>query len=231
MRLSPRWASDGLRVAAVRCGVFSIATALPIKKSLRAEEQQRADVALKRRRWMREQGLFDPARLVFIDETATSTNMVRFRGRCPRGERLIGHVPQGHWKIMTFVAALRHDKIVAPLVIDGPMNGEAFLAYVGQCVVPALKRKDIVVMDNLSAHKVPGVKEAIEAAGATLRYLPQYSPDLNPIEMSFSTLKAFLRKTSERTIPRLRRRIGSFIPTVSAAECMNYFRHAGYGSI
>ena len=167
---------------------------------------------------------------MFIDETATSTNMVRLRGRWRRGERLVSHVPHGHWKTVTFVAALRHDKMVAPMVIDGAMNGETFLAYVEQCLAPTLKRNDIVVMDNLPAHKVPGVKEAIEAAGAALRYLPQYSPDLNPIEMPFSKFKAFLRKASEHTVPGLCRRIGSFVLTLSRTECTNYFRHAGYVS-
>jgi transposase len=157
---------------------------------------------------MREQGMFDPAHLVFVDETAANTKMVRLSGRCPRGKRLIGRVPQGHWKTITFVAALRR--------------------YVKQCLAPTLKRKDIVVIDNLPAHKAAGIREAIEARGATLRYLPQYSPDLNPIEMPFSKLKASLRKAAERTIPRLRRRIGRFACTLTARESCNYFRHAGY---
>jgi transposase len=126
--------------------------------------------------------------------------MVRLRGRCPRGERLISHVPQGEWKTITFVAALRHNKMVAPMVLDGPINGASFVAYIEQCLAPTLKRDDIVVIDNLPAHKVHGVKEAIEATGATVQYLPQYSPDLNPIEMPFSKFKAFLRRVSERTI-------------------------------
>jgi transposase len=148
----------------------------------------------------------------------------------PRGKRLVGRVPHGHWKTITFVAALRHNGITAPFVLDGSMTGEVFLAYVEQYLAPTLKRKDIVIMDNLSAHKVPGIREAIEAAGATLRYLPQYSPDLNPIEMVFSKLKAVLRKLAERTIPRLCRSIGLFVPTLSARESINYFRHAGYAS-
>jgi transposase len=188
-------------------------------------------VARARRRWLRQQGFLDTTRLVFIDETATSINMVRLRGRCPRGERLLSHVPQGAWKTITFVAALRHNKMVAPMVIDGPIDGPAFVAYVKQCLAPMLKCNDIVVMDNLPAHKVPGVKEVIEACGATVQYLPQYSPDLNPIEMPFSKFKAFLRKVSERTVRGLCRRIGSFVPTISRAECRNYFRHAGYASI
>jgi transposase len=165
---------------------------------------------------------------VFIDETAANTKMVRLSGRCPRGERLVGCVPHGDWKTITFVAALRHNGITAPFMIEGAMTGEIFLAYVEQCLVPTLKRNDIVIIDNLSAHKVPGIRTAIEAAGASLRYLPQYSPDLNPIEMFFSKLKAFLRKLAERTIPRLCRAIGSFVPRLSARESRNYFRHAGY---
>ena len=177
---------------------------------------------------MREQGMFDPARLVFIDETSANTKMVRLYGRCAHGERLVGHVPQGHWKTMTFVAALRRNGMRAPCTVDGSMNGAKFLAYVKQCLAPNLKRKDNVVIDNLPAHKPPGVRDAIEARGATLRYLPQYSPDLNPIEMPFSKLKADLRKAAERTIPRLRRRIGRFAATLTAREASNYFRHAGY---
>jgi transposase len=230
-RLLQRCESDGFRAAAARSGDSLIAMASRSKKSLRAAEQHRADVARARRRWLRQQGFLDTTRLVFIDETATSINMVRLRGRCPRGERLISHVPQGAWKTITFVAALRHNKMVAPMVIDGPIDGPAFVAYVGQCLAPMLKCNDIVVMDNLPAHKVPGVKEVIEAFGATVQYLPQYSPDLNPIEMPFSKFKAFLRKVSERTVRGLCRRIGSFVPTISRAECRNSFRHAGYASI
>jgi transposase len=200
------------------------------KKSLRAAEQQRADVAQARRRWMREQGFFDPARLVFVDETATATNMARLRGRCARGVRLIGHVPQSHWQTLTFVAGLRQDGMVAPFVIDGPIDGASFLAYAEQCLVPTLKPGDIVVMDHLKAHLVAGVREAIEAAGATVLYLPQYSPDLDPIEMAFAKLKALLRKAAERTVRGLWRRIASFIPEVTPQECANYFRHAGYAA-
>jgi transposase len=152
------------------------ATISASKKSLYAAEQHRADVARARRRWIREQGLLDPARLVFIDETATSTNMVRLRGRCARGMRLVGYAPHGHWKTITFVAGLRHDRMVAPFVLDGPMNGPTFVEYVKQCLVPTLRRRDIVIMDNLPSHKVPGVREAIESVGATLSYLPPYSP-------------------------------------------------------
>ena len=185
-------------------------------------------MAWARRRWKREQGRLDPARLVFIDETAANTKMARLRGRCPRGERLVGRVPHGHWKTITFVAALRRNGMTAAFVVDSAMNGRTFVAYIKSCLAPTLRRRDIVMMDRLPAHKVPGVREAIEARGATLRYLPRYSPDLDPIEMSFSKLKARLRKLAERTVPRLCRRIGSFARTLTAREARNYFRHAGY---
>lgn len=185
-------------------------------------------MARARRRWIREQGMLDPARLVFIDETSANTKMVRLCGRCARGERLVAHVPQGHWKTITFVAALRRRGMAAARTIDGSMTGKRFLDYVERCLAPTLKRKDIVMIDNLPAHKAVGVREAIEARGATLRYLPKYSPDLNPIEMPFSKLKAGLRKAAERTIQRLRRRIAGFPATLTAQEASNYFKHAGY---
>ena len=200
------------------------------KKSLRAAEQHRADVARARRKWIREQGLLDPARLVFIDETGVNTNMVRLYGRGPRGVRLVDHVPFGAWKTITFVSALRHDKMTAPMVVDGPIDGELFLVYVEKCLVPTLQPNDIVVMDNLTAHKVPGVAEAIAAAGATLRYLPQYSPDLNPIEMPFSKFKAYLRRLAERTVPGVHHAIRSFLLSLNSQECANYLSHAGYAS-
>ena len=154
--------------------------------------------------------------------------MVRLRGRCARGMRLVGYAPHGHWKTITFVAGLRHDRMVAPFVLDGPMNGPTFVEYVKQCLVPTLRRRDIVIMDNLPSHKVPGVREAIESVGATLSYLPPYSPDLNPIEPSFSKVKAHLRKAAERTINGLCRRIGKIACSFSAQECTNFFAHAGY---
>jgi transposase len=154
---------------------------------------------------MRELGMFDPARLVFIDETCTNTAMVRLRGRAPRGERLVGYAPHGHWKTITFVGGLRQRGMIAPFVLEGAINGPMFLAYVKQCLVPSLKRGEIVLMDHLPAHKVAGVAEAIEAVGATLIYLPKYSPDLNPIELAFSKLKVHLRKAAEHTILRLLR--------------------------
>ncbi len=148
-------------VVAAPWGASSFATISASKKSLYAAEQQRADVARARRRWIREQGLLNPARLVFIDETATSTNMVRLRGRCTRDMRLVGYAPHGHRKTITFVAGLRHDRMVAPFVLEGPMNGLTFVEYVKQCLVPTLGCRDVVIMDNLPSHKVPGVREAI----------------------------------------------------------------------
>jgi transposase len=154
--------------------------------------------------------------------------MVRLNGWNPRGERLIAEAPMGHWETLTFVAGLRQTGIVAPMLIKGAMNGEAFLAYIEQCLVPTLKRRDIVVVDNVSFHKVAGVEEAIRAVGATLRYLPQYSPDLNPIEPVFHPLKAFLRKAAERTVKGLQRGVRSYIRALDPSECRGYFRHAGY---
>ena len=175
-----------------------------------------------------EQPRFDPRRLVFIDETAVTTKMLRYYGRSPRGQRLVGSVPHGHWKTLTYVAALRVDGLTANFVVDGAMNGVYFLAYVEQVLVPTLRKGDIVFVDNLPAHKVAGVPEAIDAAGAKLRFLPAYSPDLNPIEQAFSKLKAVLRKGAARTVTRLLKLIGRLAKTLAPEECANYFRHAGY---
>ena len=185
-------------------------------------------MAAARQRWKEAQASLDPSRLVFIDETGTSTNMVRLRGRCRRGERLIGRIPHGHWKTTTFVAGLRRDAITAPFVIDCPMNGEIFTTYLRRCLVPTLSPGDIVVMDNLASHKVAGVRSIIEEAGAALVYLPPYSPDLNPIEQALAKLKALLRKAAERSIDALSNRIGSIFDLFPPHECANYFRHAGY---
>ena len=172
----------------------------------------------------------DPRRLVFIDETWAKTNLSRLRGRAPRGQRLLAKAPYGHWKTTTFVAALRHDRLTAPMVVDGAMNGELFLAYVKQQLAPALSVGDIVVMDNLSSHKVAGVREAIEAAGAKVVYLPPYSPDFNPIELVFSKLKWLLRSTSPRTVERLWKFLGKILDEFPPLECQNYFRHCGYAT-
>jgi transposase len=187
-------------------------------------------VAAARRRWKILQPMLDPSRLVFIDETGAKTNMARSRGRAMRGERLVAAVPHGHWKTTTFVAALRHGEITAPLVIDRPMNGIAFKAYVEQMLAPTLKPGDIVIMDNLPAHKVEGVRKAIEETGAYLVYLPPYSPDFNPIEQVFAKLKALLRKAAERSVDALWNRIGQLLDCFLPGECQNYFRNSGYGS-
>ncbi len=165
---------------------------------------------------------------MFIDETWTSTNMARLRGRASKGERLRAAIPHGHWKTTTFVAGLRYDRIAAPMVLDGPINRHAFQAYVDQVLVPELRPGDVVVMDNLSSHRGPAIRRAIEEAGASLLYLPPYSPDFNPIENVFAKLKALLRKAAERTIGALWDRIGSILEAFTPAECANYFTAAGY---
>ena len=163
------------------------------KKTRHAAEQDRPDVAAARAAWRAQQPAMSPERLVFLDETWATTNMARRHGRARRGQRLVAAVPHGHWKTTTFVAALRHDGISAPCVFDGAINGARFRACVEQALAPTLRPGDIVVMDNLRAHKVTGVRDAIEARGARLLYLPPYSPDLNPIEQAFAKLKALLR--------------------------------------
>jgi transposase len=193
-----------------------------------AAEQERPDVALARADWLRDQPLLDPAKLVFIDETGTSTSMARNYGRARRGLRALGRVPWGHWKTVTFTAALRLEGIAAPFVIDEPMNGAIFVEYIRQCLVPTLRPGDIVVMDNLPAHKNGRVRELIEAAGAGLRYLPPYSPDFNPIEQAFAKLKALLRHAKERSVPGLYDRIGVLIDRYKPDECKNYFTNSGY---
>lgn len=197
---------------------------------MRAAEQDRPDVAAKRRRWRSWQRFMDASRFVFLDETGTATNMARRYGRSPSEQRLVAAVPHGHWKTTTFLAGLRQTGIVAPLVLDGPMTGTAFRAYVEQFLVPALEPGDVVVLDNLAAHKVDGIRQAIAAAGASILYLPPYSPDLNPIEQFFAKLKALLRKAAARTKDELWDTIGSLLDTCPAAECSHYLRHCGYGS-
>jgi transposase len=203
----------------------------PSKKTAHASEQERADVARARRTWRAAQPDLDPARLVFIDETGASTKMARLRGRSPRGARCLASVPHGHWKTTTFVGALRQSGMTAPMVLDGAMDATAFLAYVEQVLVPTLKPGEVVVMDNLPAHKPPRVRRAIEAAGAELRYLPPYSPDLNPIEMAFSKLKALLKKAAARTVEELWSAIAAALPSLNAAECGNYLAAAGYDAV
>jgi transposase len=182
----------------------------------------------RREDWFEGQLDLDPERLVFIDETWASTNMARRHGRAPRGQRLRMSVPHGHWKTTTFVGALRLTGMIAPMVLDGPINGRPFQAYVDQVLVLELKPGDVVVMDNLGSHKGAGVRAAIEAAGASLLYLPPYSPDFNPIENAFAKLKALLRKAAERTVEGLWTKIGQILPAFTPGECANYFAAAGY---
>ena len=182
----------------------------------------------RRREWFEGQIDLDPERLVFIDETWASTNMARLHGRAPKGERLRAGIPQGHWKTTTFVAGLRLTGLMATMVLDGPINREAFQAYVEQLLVGELKPGDIVIMDNLSSHKGPAIRQAIEAVGASLLFLPPYSPDFNPIENAFAKLKALLRAAAERTVEALWTTIGSLIDRITPNECANYFAAAGY---
>jgi transposase len=171
---------------------------------------------------------WDASHLVFIDESGARTNLVRQYGRCLRGRRLVAYAPHGHWKTTTFVVALRSEGLSAPMVLDGAMNGKAFLAYVQQVLVLTLQPDDLVVMDNLSSHKVAGVRQAIEQTGARLMYLPPYSPDLNPIELAFSKLKWLLRSAAERSVETLWSRLGQLLDAFPPQQCRNYFRHCGY---
>jgi transposase len=195
-----------------------------------ASEQEREDVARARASWRAAQPALDPQKLVFIDETGTATDMAPLRGRCRRGERPIGRVPHGHWKTTTFVAGLRREEITAPFVVDRPMNGVIFKAYVEQVLAPTLAPGDVVIMDNLASHKVAGIRQAIEGAGATLVYLPPYSPDLNPIEQAFAKLKALLRKACARSIETLWAKIGDLLEDFTPQECRNFFANSGYAS-
>jgi transposase len=224
-------AERGLKVDYRTMWTFAHAEGLSFKKTALASEQERPDIARKRARWKARQGSIDPHRLVFIDETWAKTNMAPLRGWAARGRRLIGRAPFGHWNTMTFVAALRHDGIVAPWVIDGPINGRIFQTYVEQVLVPTLRPDDIVVMDHLGSHKAPAIRQAIRAAGARLFFLPAYSPDLNPIEQVIAKLKHLLRKAGERTKEAVWRRIGTLLDQFSPQECENYIRNAGYGSV
>ncbi len=214
------------------------------KKTVLASEQERPDIARKRSRWKARQGSIDLKRLVFIDESeplkapsvraqwrTAKTNMAPLRGWAARGLRLIGRAPVGHWNTMTFVAALRHNGIVAPWVIDGPINGETFRTYVEQVLVPELHEGDIVILDILGSHKAPAIRHAIRAAGARLLFLPAYSPDLNPIKQVFAKLKHLLRKAAERSKEAVWRRVGDLFELLTPQECENYLRNSGYGSV
>ena len=184
----------------------------------------------KRVAWRADQAQWNAQSLVFIDETGANTKMTRCYARSLRGRRVIDKVPYGHWKTTTFLGALRVDGLTAPLVVDGPMNGPLFRAYVEQHLAPTLRAGDIVILDNLPAHKVAGVREAIEAVGARLAYLPPYSPDLNPIEQWFAKLKTLLRAAAARTIDALEQTLAQLLGQFTTTECQNYFRHCGYNA-
>jgi transposase len=195
-----------------------------------ASERDRPDIARRRAQWTKYQGRIEPERLVFIDETWTKTNMAPLRGWARCGKRLITKVPHGHWKTTTFLAALRHDRIDAPWVLDGPIDGESFRTYVEKVLVPVLKPGDIVIMDNLGSHKGKAVRQLIRSAGAKLIFLPKYSPDLNPIEQVFAKLKHLLRKHAARTIDAVWAAIGQVLQAFTPHECANYLQNAGYAS-
>lgn len=181
-----------------------------------------------REAWHQAQPALPAHDLVFIDETWIATNMARRSGRCEKGERLKAAIPYGHWKTTTFLAGLCHDGVIAPLVLDGPINGEIFRAYVEQFLAPALRTGQIVIMDNLPSHKVAGVREAIEAAGAKVCYLPRYSPDFNPIEQFFAKFKALIRKAAARTVETLWAAVAAILNAIEPDECRNYLENAGY---
>jgi transposase len=193
-----------------------------------AGERDRPDVARRRAQWTKYQDRIEPERLVFIDETWTKTNMAPLRGWAPCGERLIAKVPHGRWKTTTFLAALRHDRIDAPWLLEGPIDGESFRTYVEKVLLPTLREGDIVIMDNLGSHKGKAVRALIRSAGAKLFFLPKYSPDLNPIEQVFAKLKHLLRKAAARTLEAICIAVGQLLGTFSAEECANYFSNSGY---
>jgi transposase len=200
------------------------------KKTTLAAEQDRPDIARKRRRWKAHQHRIAAGRLVFLDETWVKTNMAPLRGWGPRGKRLLAKVPYGHWHTLTFIAALRHDRVEAPLVIDGPINGAIFTAYVEQALAPTLQPGDVVILDNLGSHKGKAARQAVRNRGAHLLFLPPYSPDLNPIEQLFAKLKHLMRKAEERDHQATWRRVGRLLDLVLPAECANYLKNAGYAS-
>jgi len=201
---------------------------LASKKSMVAGERDRPDVARRRAQWIKYQDRVEPERLVFIDETWTRTDMAPLRGWAPRGQRLPTKVPHGRWKTMTFLAALRHDRIEAPWFIEGPIDGVSFRLYVEKVLLPTLHPGDIVVMDNLGSHRSKIVRRLIRSVGARLFYLPQYSPDLNPIEQVFAKLKHFLRKAAARSFEAVCRAIGEVLHLFTSEECANYLAHSGY---
>ncbi|MDI7775117.1 IS630 family transposase [Asticcacaulis sp. EMRT-3] len=221
-------AERGVKVDTGMLSRFFREEGISFKKSVLPSEQDRPDVARKRERWRKYQNRLDPRRLVFIDETWAKTNMTRTHGRCRKGRRLRAKAPFGHWKTTTFLAALRHNRIDAPFVVDGAINGDIFKAYVEQVLIPTLSPGDIVILDNLGSHKGKAVRSAFRKAKVHLLFLPPYSPDLNPIEQVFAKLKTLLRKAAERTVETLWNRIGKLLDLFSQQECANYLRNSGY---
>ncbi len=215
----------------MQCGSPCGAKGFGSKKTLFALEPARADIARRRKRWRSVQASLDPRRLVFIDETWIKTNMAPLYGWGAKGKRLRGLAPHGHWRTLTFVGALRCDRLAAPCVFDGPINGECFRAYVEQQLLAVLEPGDIVVMDNLGSHKSAAVRATIRAAGARLWFLPPYSPDLNPIEQAFAKIKHWMRHAHRRTIEDTWRHLGHLISTIEPGECANYLANAGYASV
>jgi transposase len=210
---------DGGGVAALARRAYALLVLVAVKDGRAARE-----------RWSDEQPELDPQNLIFIDESGLSTKMARLRGWAPRGQRCRAAIPHGHWKTVTFVGGLTLAGFIAPMLLDGPMDGEVFRTWCEQMLAPVLRPGDIVIMDNLAAHKVVGVREAIETCGATLLYLPPYSPDLNPIENAFAKLKAHVRKAAARTIEALETAAADALRTFNQDHCANFFAHAGYGS-
>jgi transposase len=221
-------AERGLKVDYRTVWNFVHAEKLSFKKSVVAGERDRPDVVRRRAQWRKYQDKIEPERLVFVDETWTKTNMAPLRGWGPRGRRIKAKVPYGHWNTTTFLAALRLDRIEAPWLLEGPINGETFQVYVERVLVPTLRPGDIVIMDNLGSHKGKAVRRLIRAAGAKLFFLPRYSPDLNPIEQVFAKLKHLLRKAAARTVEAVCAAIGQLLGTFTRDECANYFRNSGY---
>jgi transposase len=230
-KLTTELAARGIKTHQKAVWIFVHAKGLSFKKTVLPTEQSRPDIARKRARWKAHQRRIDARRLVFLDETWIKTNMAPLRGWGPRGQRLDARVPHAHWKTLTFIAALRHDRIDAPWVIDGPINGDIFTAYVQKVLVATLSKGDIVILDNLGSHKGKAVRRAIRNVGAHLLFLPAYSPDLNPIEQVFAKLKHLMRDASPRTIEDTCRKAGQLLDLFSPTECANYLRNSGYASV
>ncbi|UVK51689.1 IS630 family transposase [Mesorhizobium sp. AR02] len=229
-QLTAALAERGLIIHPASVGRFLHREGKSFKKTILPAEQLKPKLMRRRAQWMRYQTRIDPTRLVFLDETWVKTNMAPLRGWGVRGKRLMAHAPYGHWKTMTFIAALRHDRVEAPWVIDGPINAQAFRAYVETELIKTLKPGDIVILDNLGSHKGQAVRDIVRAAGARLFFLPPYSPDLNPIEKLFAKLKHCMRRAAKRSIQAVHNAIANTLDDVTPNECNNYIESAGYKS-